>query len=87
MIWKVSIYILLLASSIRYAPADPPEGYFDVAFVEVTPSRYAPTSVFRAGLSQVSLLSTSRHCDIDLNHEVEESLCETQDYRLFLITH
>ena len=82
------IYSLLLASSIRFAPsmhgADPPESYFDVAFVEVTPSRYAPTSVFHAGLNQVSLLSTSRHCDIDLNHEVEESLCEKQDYRLFL---
>lgn len=52
--------------------------------MEMTPSRYASKAIFRTGKSQASLLSTSKHCAVDLNHEVEESLCEKQEYRVFL---
>ena len=56
---------------------EPPDGYFQVTFLEMTLSRFSSNAVLRCGMSQAAVLS-SQDSDAD-----EEDQAGNQQYRLF----
>ena len=61
---------------------DPPEGYFDVKFLEMVHSEYSSLVSLRFGMSQSSILS-SRINDQGRMDEVSDSLSANPDHRIF----
>ena len=60
----------------------PPDGFFTVEFVEMVISKYSSLASFRSGMNQTTIVS-SRLDDVGRMNEVEESLLEKPDYRIF----